>query len=283
MYRENTYPTEIIKTVCPPAYKIIMNTDTELKEKNDDLKPPFDRKKYMSDYSKKYYEKNKDDIKQYHKMYYDDNSDAIKNTVKINRNKNLSRCKDSCKKYYDNNKEKIKEYQRIYQEKNKENLKKYRIEYKKNNTELIKESSKKSYQKHKDFLKIKQYKYQKNRLDTDPSYKLLKTLRRRILNALKGSSIKKSRRTLDLLGCDIVFAKQHLESKFGEGMSWDNHGTHGWHIDHIRPCVSFDLSDPEQQRECFHYTNLQPLWASENLSKGAKFTPISDQDSVQLA
>ena len=57
-------------------------------------------------------------------------------------------------------------------------------------------------------------------------------------------------------------------------MSWDNWSIKGWHIDHIRPCSSFDLSDPTQQKECFHYTNLQPLWASENLKKNNKW--VSD-------
>jgi HNH endonuclease. len=56
-------------------------------------------------------------------------------------------------------------------------------------------------------------------------------------------------------------------------MSWDNYGRDGWHIDHIRPCASFDLTDPEQQRQCFHYTNLQPLWAADNIRKGAKWQP----------
>jgi hypothetical protein len=58
-------------------------------------------------------------------------------------------------------------------------------------------------------------------------------------------------------------------------MTWENHGRYGWHIDHIRPCASFDLADPEQQRKCFHYTNLQPLWASENMRKGDKWEPVA--------
>ena len=64
--------------------------------------------------------------------------------------------------------------------------------------------------------------------------------------------------------------KKHLESKFKEGMTWDNHTFKGWHIDHIIPCSSFDLTDPKQQEECFHYSNMQPLWWYENLSKGNK-------------
>jgi hypothetical protein len=61
-----------------------------------------------------------------------------------------------------------------------------------------------------------------------------------------------------------------LQSKFKEVITWENHGKYAGHIDHIIPCASFDLTDPEQQKKCFHYTNLQPLWAHENLSKGAK-------------
>ena len=67
------------------------------------------------------------------------------------------------------------------------------------------------------------------------------------------------------MGCSIEFLKEYLEKQFKSGMNWDNYGE--WHVDHIIPCVSFDLSDPEQQKKCFYYTNLQPLWAIENLEK----------------
>jgi hypothetical protein len=75
---------------------------------------------------------------------------------------------------------------------------------------------------------------------------------------------------INLLGCDLISFKKHIESQWTDGMSWENHNYWGWHLDHIRPCASFDLKDPKQQSKCFHYTNLQPLWAYENLSKGAK-------------
>jgi hypothetical protein len=66
-----------------------------------------------------------------------------------------------------------------------------------------------------------------------------------------------------------AFLKGYLAGKFKDGMTWENHGE--WHIDHIKPCASFNLLDEGEQKKCFHYTNLQPLWASENLSKGCKF------------
>ena len=71
-----------------------------------------------------------------------------------------------------------------------------------------------------------------------------------------------------LLGCTVSEARAYLQSKFLPGMSWENREL--WHIDHIRPCASFDLTDLEQQKQCFHYTNLQPLWATDNHRKGAK-------------
>jgi hypothetical protein len=71
-----------------------------------------------------------------------------------------------------------------------------------------------------------------------------------------------------LLGCSVDEFKAHLESLFQPGMTWDNHSKEGWHIDHIKPCASFDLTDPKQLAECFHYTNQRPLWAFDNLSKG---------------
>ena len=93
-------------------------------------------------------------------------------------------------------------------------------------------------------------------------------LRSRLGIALRGYH--KASSTMTLVGCSIPQLKTHIESQFLPGMSWGNHNLRGWHIDHKKPCSAFDLSDPRQQAACFHYTNLQPLWALDNLSKGAK-------------
>jgi hypothetical protein len=98
----------------------------------------------------------------------------------------------------------------------------------------------------------------------DINFKIRHYLSTRLYKALKGYS--KSKRTLELLGCSIDRLKQHLESQFTKGMSFNNYGK--WHIDHIKPCARFNLSLVSEQRSCFNYTNLQPLWAVENLRKG---------------
>jgi len=117
---------------------------------------------------------------------------------------------------------------------------------------------------HRDYMRN----YMAERAGNDVDFKLRGVLRARVRAAVTRGGGEKSRRTMKLVGCSVPKLRQHLEAQFTEGMTWDNHGE--WHIDHIKPCASFDLTDAEQQRECFNYTNLQPLWARDNLSKGAK-------------
>lgn len=104
----------------------------------------------------------------------------------------------------------------------------------------------------------------------DAAFRLQMIVRTRIHSALQKSLAKKQCRTLALVGCTGTELKQWLESKFSEGMTWENQGKHGWHIDHIIPLSAFDLNDPNQQRAAFHYSNLQPLWAIDNMRKGNK-------------
>jgi hypothetical protein len=96
-----------------------------------------------------------------------------------------------------------------------------------------------------------------------PQYKIAHALRRRTYQVLKGRN--KSFKTLDLLGCTVEALMEHLSLQFVEGMSWDNYGE--WHIDHIKPLCSVDVTDTEQLKTVSHYTNLRPLWKKDNLAK----------------
>jgi hypothetical protein len=113
--------------------------------------------------------------------------------------------------------------------------------------------------------------YVNARRGVDPSFKLRMNLRHRIWSALQANEASKSGGIQDLVGCSAAELMDHLQAQFTDAMSWDNYGRNGWHIDHIRPCASFDLADPDQQRQCFHYSNLQPLWEADNIRKGAKW------------
>lgn len=109
----------------------------------------------------------------------------------------------------------------------------------------------------------------RNRRISDPLYRSLMNLRRRVRAAVKTARVSRSDRFNTLLGCSSIVLREWIQGQFSEGMSWENYGR--WHIDHVRPCASFDLQNHDQQRLCFHYTNLQPLWATENLKKSSKF------------
>ena len=120
----------------------------------------------------------------------------------------------------------------------------------------------------KDHSRVYKREYLANRRETDVLFQIKELLRSRLRNALQGK--KKSDRAMNLVGCSAEDLKAHLESTFQEGMTWDNQGD--WHIDHILPCVAFDLEDPMEQRACFHYKNLQALWALDNQKKGSSYT-----------
>lgn len=103
----------------------------------------------------------------------------------------------------------------------------------------------------------------------DPIFRMVHNLRKRVSNAIKSDAGEKATGTMELLGCSVQECRDHLEKQFTEGMTWENYGK--WHIDHIKPCAKFKLEDPEEQKKCFHWTNLQPLWALDNIRKGDKW------------
>lgn len=177
-------------------------------------------------------------------------------------------CSSACSKINDRNRMNIyrqehlielKEYLKQYNITHEEHIKNKRKEYFKTHSKEIKKTNRIYQQNHRKEANI----YHSNRIKIDANFKLRCNLSKRIWNALKG--ICKSKSTVKLLGCDIEFLRCYLESKFIDGMSWENYGK--WHVDHVIPCVSFDLSKPEEQQKCFHFTNLQPLWAIDNFIK----------------
>ena len=163
--------------------------------------------------------------------------------------------------------------------KNRDHLAAYNKEYAKGYKEKRTELNKRLYAENSDAQKQRVTRYRrenpeavraykaKQRQEKTPAY-IADRLRIRLHECLQRNGARKSAATMDLTGIDARELKEYLALQFTEGMSWGNYGE--WHIDHIRPCASFDLTDPEQQKECFHFSNLQPLWAVENLRKGAK-------------
>lgn len=106
------------------------------------------------------------------------------------------------------------------------------------------------------------------RYKTDHWFRIRENLRNRINEAITEAGWGKRSRTAGLIGCSWAHLKAHIESLFQPGMSWENYGE--WHIDHKLPCKSFNLCELEEQKRCMNWTNLQPLWALDNLRKGAK-------------
>ena len=171
------------------------------------------------------------------------------------------------KKYNKNNKDKIYKRRKQFLLEHKEEVKTKRrkddLKYYLSHKEQKKIQRKNYQQNNKEQIRKQDREYRKQRRNIDINFKLKCYLRTRLSIALKKNI--KSESTMRLLGCHIDLLKLHLQSKFKPGMSFSNYGK--WHIDHIKPCVSFDLSKKSEQLKCFHWTNLQPLWAEENLRK----------------
>ena len=170
----------------------------------------------------------------------------------------------------------MKELRKQYAKKNYEKRKIYFKEYmmrpevKDRHKEYIKEY----YKNNKESINARVRKYHKEQMKTNPTFGLLRRIKSSIHTKLKKYKIDKKDRSINYIGCTIEELKRHLEKKFKPGMTWTNNTTHGWHIDHIIPvkyfAKNFDFTDIEVQKKCWHYTNLQPLWAYENRSKSGK-------------
>lgn len=176
---------------------------------------------------------------------------------------NLARMCRKCFCEYKNNKRKTDEYREkdiLYQQKYIDSGRR-------------KEVSKIRYNAKRDEIIKQCVAYNKKRYNADPYFKVVCSIRTRISKLLRQKSADKNNKFYQYLGCNKLEFIDYFQKKFKDGMTWENHGE--WHIDHIKPCASFNLLDHEEQKKCFNYTNLQPLWAVENLSKGCKYNENS--------
>jgi len=181
--------------------------------------------------------------------------------------------KELCEKqkiYAEAHKEMYNEYKKKYWIDNKDRLKaNFKTWYEKNKEEYLKKCSeygKLNRDRDRDRERVRKY----NSYQKDAKFKIESNLRSRITQALIKQDTTKKETFLKLVGCDMETLKNHLESKFLDGMTWENKGRHGWHIDHIIPVSGLDLTIEENIVKICHYTNLQPLWASDNIKKGNK-------------
>lgn len=197
----------------------------------------------------------KEKRKAYQKAWYEANKEKRKVSQNAWYEANKEKKKAYSKAWYEANKEKRKASKKAWYEANKENVKAYNKAYKEANKE-----KKMAYQKA----------YENKRLKEDPIFRLLKNMRNGMWSVLSGRT--KSSHTMEYVGMSPDELMNHLENKFTEGMTRDNYGE--WHVDHIRPLASFDFTGPDREEQlhiAWSHTNLQPLWALDNIRKGARY------------
>lgn len=268
--------------------------------------------------SRQYRENNREKINERQRCEYQlslkTNPDELRlrgrERAKKYRDQHPSAARDATRKWIENNPEKLKESARKTRAKHYHKYKERALEYRQENKDKMSEISRLRYQanpeKYRERSRIsatknkgkyterkKQYRqdnwphiiayhnhYCNNRRHADPIFKLTTSIRTTINRAITRNS--QRGRAISLLGCSVKELKEHIESQFQRGMSWDNWGLYGWHIDHKIPVSFFNLTDPSQQKICFNYKNLQPLWAIDNLKKHAKVDKSSEEISKQM-
>ena len=195
------------------------------------------------------------------------NSNRAKNRdnslVKEAAYRNTKQYKFYHKKYWDTNKDKLSELSKARYQQDRTPYLQRSKEQKKRDPERYKAYLKKWREENRAYCNS----YIVQRLHTDVNFKLRHTLRTKLRKVLNG--LNKTNSALKYLGCSIEFFRGYLEAKFTDEMTWDNYGKI-WHIDHIIPCISFDMKNETEREKCFHYTNLQPLLASINNAKRDK-------------
>jgi hypothetical protein len=248
-------------------YKVNKSSQYSIEWRLESLKKKLD--KFDEDRIKKLFKKSKKEILA--DGYSPEINKKLTKLIGFDKWRKSEKGKETLKKYLnkDEVKEKIKKYFSRPDVKILRNEKRRAYDQ----TEKGQQVRKKKYlnQKSKPDFRKKRNKYYTDRVKSDPVFKMRMRLSSYVLKSLKKQNAVKSKKFHTLLGCTVSELKTFLEKKFKPGMSWKNHGLNGWHIDHIKPVTKFNLIDPEEQKKCFHYTNLQPLWATENIKKSNKY------------
>lgn len=210
----------------------------------------------------------------YSREYYLKNKERFRVWARAYRIKNKEKMQDYRIQYEKENKEQIAARKREYFQKNKEQKSAYRKEYRAKNRKKVNDTQRAYRSANKSRLRERDRKYAVDRYHTNIQARLGNLVRARIKDAL-GDKRKVGSAVRDL-GCTVNELKFYLDGKLKDGMTWENYGYHGWHIDHIMPLAYFDLSDREQFLRAVHYTNLQPMWAKDNLRKGKKLLTVNE-------
>lgn len=200
-------------------------------------------------------------------------SSNCKSCTKVSRDKyykkNKSKILEQNKKYQKENAKKIAERKKEYSIKNKEKISKKKKIYRKKNKNQIASRMKIYYAENKERLNNNGVKRAAKRYQTDELFRLSSAIRSHCGRVSRLIKQEKPLSSNNYLGCSIDEFKAHIESQWQEGMTWDNHGFDGWHIDHITP-LDWYIKNSDDPWQANHYTNLQPLWSKENLLKSNK-------------
>jgi hypothetical protein len=220
-------------------------------------------------YNIDYYQKHKDKIRQEYIEHREERILKQKQQNEKNKDKKIV----YMKKWYIKNRDKCREFMKKYYKENKEKLNNDMRKHWVKNKDKYNKISKQYYEENKEKINKQKYLYKKEMIKNNPMLKFIDITRDRVSKAFIYNT--KSKRTKELLGCDMIFARQYIETQFydkkdtNEKMSWNNHGLGPgkWQIHHIKPISTFDLINVEEQLKAFHYTNCKPLWYEDHLDE----------------
>ncbi len=238
----------------------------------------------------------KADVNEYNRAYYLLNREAIRAKRKACRAANLDllsqrskACREAnaeslrarragkaeenrkrCRAYYEANREAIRARARRWREANADRISAVNAEWRKNNPE----AKRAWYQANSKSRNKWHYQYQRNKAACDANFAMYRrvvvAMSRAMSKHRRGGSVTDAFKIVRLLGCSWAEFIAHIEQRFQPGMTWQTYGRSGWHFDHIRPLSSFDLTNEAELLKGCHYTNVQPLWAADNVRKGGR-------------